>query len=76
MRIDLVIKLRSAVVAMPSWVAEELDLEPGDYHCSAIGPYQCTEDEATSYPVFVCELPDGRCFEVPVKYVQFVDLEE
>jgi hypothetical protein len=66
---------RRAEVTIKSWWAKKLALEEGVQPCHVLGVFQYIEDSDCAYPVFVCELDDGRVIEVATSDVKFVDTE-
>lgn len=65
---------RLANVKINKWHAQRLGIEAGVVPCYVLGLFQCAEEDNTAYPVFVCELMDGRVIEVVTEAVQFVDI--
>ena len=66
---------RRAEVTVNSWWAKKLTIEEGAQPCHVLGVFQCIESNECAYPVFVCELDDGRVIEVSTTDVKFVDTE-
>lgn len=75
-KITLGIEKRKAVADLNNYTANKLELKPGEHDVLVYGPYQAIYSSDESYPVFVCELPDGRVFEIAVEKVRFVDKED
>jgi hypothetical protein len=66
---------RAELVADKFWSAK-LGIEIGDkVPCHILGLFQEIEDSDCAYPVFVCELNDGRVFETTVDVIHFTDTE-
>jgi hypothetical protein len=72
---EIKVPRRRAEVTINSWWAKKLVLEEGAQPCHVLGVFQCIEDSDCAYPVFVCELDDGRVIEVATSDVKFVDTE-
>ncbi len=66
---------RSAEVTLNQFWAKKLAIEAGVVPCHILGAFQCVEDSDCAYPVFVCELDDGRVIEVATSDVRFTDTE-
>lgn len=66
---------RRAEVTINSRWANKLTVPEGVQPCHVLGVFQCIEDSDCAYPVFVCELDDGRVIEVAATDVKFVDTE-
>lgn len=66
---------RSAEVNLNQFWAKKLAMEAGVVPCHILGTFQCVEDSDCAYPVFVCELDDGRVIEVATSDVRFTDTE-
>ena len=73
--IEVKVPRRRAEVTINSWWAKKLAIEEGAQPCHVLGVFQCIEDSDCAYPVFVCELDDGRVIEVATSGVKFVDTE-
>lgn len=66
---------RSAEVTINAYWAKKLAIDAGVVPCHVLGTFQCVEDSDCAYPVFVCELDDGRVIEVATSDVRFTDTE-
>lgn len=66
---------RSAEVTVNAYWANKLNIEAGVVPCHILGLFQTAEDTNCAYPVFVCELNDGRVIEVATSDVRFTDTE-
>lgn len=75
MEIHVYMPRRRAVVDVNKWWANKLGVQKGPMPCHVLGLFQCVENEESAYPVFVCELDDGRIMEVYVTAVRFTDTE-
>lgn len=66
---------RAEVIINPYW-ASKYNIEKGPTPCHVLGLMQESDSE-DAYPVFVCELLDGRIIEVAeLTAVTFVDTDE
>ena len=66
---------RSAEVTLSPFWARNLAIEVGVVPCHVLGIFQCVDDGTCAYPVFVCELDDGRVIDVAASAVKFTDTE-
>lgn len=66
---------RSAEVTLNQFWAKKLAIEAGVVPCHILGTFQRVEYSDCAYPVFVCELDDGRVIEVATSDVRFTDTE-
>lgn len=66
---------RSAEVTVNAYWANKLNIEAGVVPCHILGIFQIAEDINCAYPVFVCELNNGRVIEVAPSDVRFTDTE-
>lgn len=66
---------RSAEVTLNPFWAKRLAMDMSVVPCHVLGTFQCVEDSDCAYPVFVCELDDGRVIEVATSDVRFTDTE-
>lgn len=75
--IDIAVSMprRRAEVTINQFWAKKLAIEAGVVSCHVLGTFQCVEDSDCAYPVFVCELDDGRVIEVATSDVKFTDTE-
>ena len=75
--IDVTVSMpcRSAEVTINAYWANKLNIETGVVPCHILGVFQIAEDINCAYPVFVCELNDGRVIEVATSDVRFTDTE-
>lgn len=64
---------RKATVNIGKYRAETLGINEGDNPCYVLGLFQCVEADDCAYPVFVCELEDGRVIETSTCEVRFVE---
>ena len=76
MSIEIKMPRRRAEVQISSHWARKLGIEAGVYSCHVLGIFQYAESEADAYPVFACELDNGRMIEVSPTDVKFVDTKE
>ena len=76
MSMDIVPPRRSAELTVSKYWANKLSIEEGVIvNCHVLGLFQRIEDSDCAYPVFVCELDDGRVITVDVLDVKFTDTE-
>lgn len=66
---------RSAEVILNQFWAKKLTMEVGVVPCHVLDTFQCVEDSDCAYPVFVCELDDGRVIEAATSDVRFTGTE-
>ena len=66
---------RSAELTISKYWANKLSIEEGVVNCHVLGLFQCVESDDCAYPVFVCELDDGRVINVDTLDVKFTDTE-
>lgn len=66
---------RSAEVTITRYWANKLSIEEGVVPCHVLGTFQCVDGDDCAYPVFVCELDDGRVINVDTLDVKFTDTE-
>jgi hypothetical protein len=77
MKIEVHAPRRPAVLFVDKYWANRLKVEEGTkVPCHVLGLYQCCEDTDCAYPEFVCELDDGRAYEVTINNIQFTDVEK
>ncbi len=72
---DILAPRRSAEVTVSKYWANKLSIEEGVTTCHVLGLFQYVESDGCAYPVFVCELDDGRVFYVDTLDVKFTDTE-
>lgn len=72
---DILAPRRSAEVTISKYWANKLSIEEGVTTCHVLGLFQCVEGDNCAYPVFVCELADGRVLSVDTLDVRFTDTE-
>lgn len=74
--ISVELQRRRAVVAPNCYGITKLGIDTtGPVPCHVLGLFQEVECNDCAYPVFVCELDDGRVIEANVQHVTFVDTE-
>ena len=66
---------RSAELTISKYWTNKLSIEEGVVNCHVLGLFQCVESDDCAYPVFVCELDDGRVINVDTLDVKFTDTE-
>ena len=67
---------RRAIINIGKGRAEALGVNEGANSCYVLGLFQCIEADDCAYPVFVCELEDGRVLEAITTQIRFVEDEE
>lgn len=72
---DILTPRRSAELAISKYWANKLSIKEGVVNCHVLGLFQCVESDDCAYPVFVCELDDGRVINVDTLDVRFTDTE-
>ena len=65
---------RRAIVQINNYWSKKLSLPAGDAPCHILGVFQ-DNSEGDEYPVFICELYDGRVMNAYTGAVRFVDTE-
>ena len=66
---------RSAELTVSKYWANRLSIEEGVVNCHVLGLFQYVEGDDCAYPVFVCELDDGRVITADTLDVKFTDTE-
>ena len=72
---DILAPRHSAEVTITRYWANKLSIEEGVVTCHVLGLFQCVDGDDCAYPVFVCELDDGRVINVDTLDVKFTDTE-
>lgn len=67
---------RRAIINIGKVRADSLGINEGDNSCYVLGLFQCIEADDCAYPVFVCELEDGRVLEAITTQIRFVEEDE
>lgn len=67
---------RRATINIGKGRAEALGVNEGANSCYVLGLFQCIEADDCAYPVFVCELEDGRVLEAITTQIRFVEEDE
>lgn len=71
---EVTVQRRSAEVSIDAYWHKKLGVDMGITPCHVLGLFQ-ENDEDGSYPVFVCELNDGRVLTAATSDVRFTDTE-
>ena len=71
---EITLPRRSAEVDIGAYWHKKLGIDMGITPCHVLGLFQENDGEGC-YPVFVCELNDGRVLTVETSEVRFTDTE-
>ena len=61
---------RSAVLQVSEYWKKQYELSADEMNVSVLGIYQVS-DEDHAEPMFICELPDGRCLFAQIEKIRF-----